>query len=84
VAEAGTRKFAAQTAGSLLAGGIGGRAAGIALPVDFERKPGWDFAGDLFYFQLGKPETAGLKELAKFCEVTLYMVLVSVYMIFFG
>jgi amino acid adenylation domain-containing protein/non-ribosomal peptide synthase protein (TIGR01720 family) len=53
----------------------------LELPLDFPRTPGWNFQGGLFYFELGKQETSGLKELAKAHQATLYMVLVSVYII---
>jgi amino acid adenylation domain-containing protein len=53
----------------------------LNLPLDFPRPPQWDFAGRQCGFVLEKAETAALKALARTNDVTLYMVLLSVYTI---
>jgi len=53
----------------------------LELPFDYDRPVTWDFEGRQLWFELGKEETRGLKELARAGDVTLYMVLVSIYMI---
>ncbi|HLP60503.1 MAG TPA: amino acid adenylation domain-containing protein, partial [Candidatus Deferrimicrobium sp.] len=53
----------------------------LELPFDHERTLNWDFTGHHVWFELSKEESNGLKALAKAMDVTLYMVLVSIYMI---
>jgi len=51
------------------------------LPLDFDRPVRWHFQGRQFRFELAAAETHTLKELAREKQVTLYMVLVSIYTI---
>ncbi|HLP57213.1 MAG TPA: amino acid adenylation domain-containing protein, partial [Candidatus Deferrimicrobium sp.] len=53
----------------------------LNLTTDFPRPPEWDFAGRQSGFVLEKAETAALKALARTEDVTLYMVLLSIYTI---
>ena len=53
----------------------------LNLPTDFPRSPVWDFAGRQSRFVLAAAETAALKALARTKDVTLYMVLLSIYTI---
>ncbi|MCK4763469.1 MAG: amino acid adenylation domain-containing protein, partial [Candidatus Aminicenantes bacterium] len=54
----------------------------LNLPTDYPRPPVQDFKGDTLYFEIGKDRTKALKTLAAEEEVTLYMVLLSIYNIF--
>ncbi len=53
----------------------------LNLPTDFPRPAVWDFAGRQSRFILAAAETAALKALARTEDVTLYMVLLSIYTI---
>ncbi len=52
------------------------------LPVDFDRSPVFNPAGDTFTFSVGPMETQRLKELAAEKNATLFMVTLAVYNIF--
>jgi amino acid adenylation domain-containing protein len=54
----------------------------LNLPLDHERPPIRDFAGDTLAFELDRAVTHGLNEMAKTYNATLYMVLLSVFYVF--
>jgi amino acid adenylation domain-containing protein len=54
----------------------------LDLPVDHPRPPVRRFGGQTLFFEIGKEETRGLKELAQENETTLFMVLLAVYNVF--
>ncbi len=53
----------------------------LNLPTDFPRPPVQNFAGRQLLFELGAEETAALKELGRTEDATLYMVVLSIYIL---
>ncbi|UCH96479.1 MAG: SDR family NAD(P)-dependent oxidoreductase, partial [Candidatus Aminicenantes bacterium] len=51
----------------------------LVLPYDYPRPVLWSFAGDIIAFQLSDEETRALRKIAASQEVTLYMVLMTIF-----
>ncbi|UCH95062.1 MAG: amino acid adenylation domain-containing protein [Candidatus Aminicenantes bacterium] len=56
----------------------------LDLPADYPRPAVQGFAGRTLHFEMNKEETAALKSLAREQDVTLFMLLLSVYTVFLG
>jgi amino acid adenylation domain-containing protein len=54
----------------------------LNIPTDYLRPSVWDFAGRTLQFEMTKEETASLKSLARDRDITLFMLLLSLYTIF--
>jgi fengycin family lipopeptide synthetase D len=59
-----------------------GEAPVLDLPADYSRPSIQDFAGHTLHFEMDREETAALKSLAREREVTLFMLLLSLYTVF--
>jgi acyl carrier protein len=54
----------------------------LNLPVDYQRKPGFNFKGGTVRFEIEEEQTGSLYEIANLYNATLFMVLVACYAIF--